>query len=326
MGNQNLVVVSEAAQVKDDTIQYLMPSVKLVNGKIICISTPRYGSKFNEILLNPNNDGEVLKLIYPAPALYDNDGNRVYPDSDLEKMKGIMTRSKFASEYMCDLTCYEETSIYGNTFSMATMYNEQQMPDLRYCSIFISADLGISDNSSFTFAVNYNNKLIIFDQYRNRNVPTQHYIDYFNKWCLDRQINKKQVTIILPHDGRNTLDVGKYLTSRQGFYEQAGFKTIVLNPISVLMGIEIARTAIETGDMVFLNTPNVIRMMDIIRAYEWKVSSNGDIIYVPKHGSGFAASNDADSMEYMAMAFLFEKYSQEVRTEGGVIIKPKGVY
>lgn len=312
--NFNIVVISEAAQIKQSTIDYLIPSVHKAGGKIICVSTPRYGSAFNDKLLK---DEDILKSILSAKdAVIDDEGTRLYTDEELEILSKRMSQSKFLSEYMVDLSAYEESSIYGDSLSKATMCD---MPDLRDQMIFISGDLGASDNSSFVFAVFKDNKLKIIDHYRNRNVPTQHYIDYFNDWILKNNVRKSLVTIILPQDGKNLVDVGRYITSKVEMYRQAGFKVNCINHISVLRGIDITRTAIETGDMEFVKTSSVRNLMNIIKAYEWKKTPQDEIIYVPQHGTGFSASNDADSLEYMCITFFKTVYEAQFQTQSGVI-------
>lgn len=313
--NIDILVISEAALVKESTLEYLIPSVLKNKGKIICVSTPRYGSHFNKAILNPEKKG--IKSIIRADQAYDNDGNRVYTDEELNMARGLMSKARYNSEYNVDLTAYNELSIYGRSLEEAQYI---PMPDLKDKPIFISADLGTSDNSSYTFAIFEDEKLKIINNYRNRNVPTQHYINYVEEWAKQNNIKKRYITLVLPQDSRNIIDANIYLTSREEFWRTAGFNVVTLNHIGVLRGIEITRTAIETHDLQFVDNNNVRNFVAIIKAYEWKTSPNGDIIYVPKHGTGFAASNDADSLEYMNIAFFLDKYEKSIQTESGVII------
>ena len=317
MGNINVVVVSEAAQIKQQTIDYLIPSLKKVNGKLICVSTPRYGSIFNAKLLDPNS--YMTKSILPATqAIIDDKGTRLYTDEELSQLRRMMSKAQFLSEYMVDLAAHDEGSIYGNSLAEATMVD---MPNLKDRAIYISADLGASDNSAFTFATFDNDVLTVVHHYRNRGVPTQHYIDYFDGWAKQNGIPKQNITLILPQDSKNIIDIGRYLTSRVEYYRNAGYKVVALNHISVLRGIEITRTAIETGDIQFVKNQTINNMMNIIRGYEWKKTPKGDILPTPAHGTGFAASNDADSLEYMVIAFLAKKYEQNIKFESGVIYR-----
>lgn len=315
-GNINILVLSETAMIKKETFEYMIPSVKKVKGKIICISTPRYGSWFNEMLLN--SEAEINKSILRADQAIDYNGERVYTPEELDEVSKIMSKEKFNSEYNVDLTSYNESSIYGRSFLEA---RKIQFPDLKGEGLFISADLGSTDNSSYTFSIFQNNKLKVIHHYRNRNVPTGHYIDYVNNWIAQHNIPKSFVSIILPQDAKNILDAARYLTSRAEFWREDGFNVIQLNHIGVLRGIEITRTAIESGDIEFVDNTEVNNMINIIKAYEWKKSPQGEIIYTPLHGSGYAASNDADSLEYLSIAFFLKKYEANHTTEGGVVYR-----
>ena len=314
--NVDILVISEAALVKRSTLDYLIPSVLKNKGRIICVSTPRYGSYFNETVLNPDSIG--YKSVIPADQAYDNDGSRIYTDEDLELARHLMSKEKFNSDYMVDLAAHNETSIYGRSIEDAEYID---MPDIKDKSIFISADLGTTDNSSYVFAIFEDGKIKVLNHYRNRGVPTKHYIDYVKDWCKTYGVDQKYVTIILPQDSKNIIDAARYLTSRAEFWREAGFNVITLNHVGVLRGIEITRAAIENHDMQFVNNTSVINMLNIIKAYEWKTTPQGEIIYTPKHGSGYSASNDADSLEYMNITFFLDKYEKEIKTESGVIIK-----
>lgn len=266
------------------------------------------------MVLDPDSLG--YKSIIPANQAYDNDGSRIYTDEELEMAKKLMSKEKFNSDYMVDLASHNETSIYGRSLEDALFID---MPDLQDKPIFISADLGSTDNSSYVFAIFEDEKIKVINHYRNRGVPTHHYIDYVKQWCNSMRVHQKNVTIILPQDSRNVIDAARYLTSRAEFWREAGFNVVTLNHVGVLRGIEITRTAIETHDMQFVNIPSVVNLTNIIKAYEWKTTPQDEIIYVPKHGSGFSASNDADSLEYMNIAFFLDKYDKSAKIESGVV-------
>lgn len=133
------------------------------------------------------------------------------------------------------------------------------------------------------------------------------------------RIPQQMIEIILPQDGGSQMDYIRYLASRSEVYRASGFKVTVLNHISVLRAIEITRTGIENGDIQFVNNIEVRQFTDVLKSYEWKVSVTGEPILVPKHGSGFSASNDADSLEYLAIYFLYEKYRKVHSFDSGVI-------
>ena len=313
--NLNMLIISEAAVVRESTFDYLLPSTRKVNGEIICISTPRLNSWFNRKFLNPEAD--IIKSIITAYDAIDNDGNRIYTDKELEVIKTLMSEEQFASDYMCDMTAFNELSIYGKSLKKATWID---MPIIEHKPIFVSFDLGISDNTAMTFAIfDEDNKIKIIHQHRNREKPTQYYIDYIKQFCMRYRMPQQMIEIILPQDGGSQMDYIRYLASRSEVYRAAGFKVTVLNHISVLRAIEITRTGIENGDIQFVNNIEVRQFTDVLKSYEWKVAVTGEPILVPKHGSGFSASNDADSLEYLAIYFLYEKYRKVHSFDSGVV-------
>lgn len=313
--NINLLIISECAMVKEQTFDYLFPSTQKVGGEVICISTPRLNSWFNKKFLNP--DSEIIRSKITAYEAVDNDGNRIYTNEELESIKTIMSEEQFASEYMCDMTAFNETSIYGKSLKKAQWI---EMPDISMKPIFISFDLGISDNCSMTFGIfDSDGKIKIIHQHRNREKPTQYYIEYIEKWRQYNNVPKPFIEIILPQDGGATMDFVRYLTTRAEVYRSAGFKVHVLNFVSVLRGIEITRTGIENGDIQFVNNMDVRNFVEVLKSYEWKTAVTGEIILVPKHGTGYSASNDADSLEYLAVMFLYEKYRLANTYESGVV-------
>ncbi|MGL5594102.1 MAG: hypothetical protein ACRDDH_09225 [Cetobacterium sp.] len=314
--NVNFLVVSEAAMVSKETIDYLIPSIIKIKGRVVLVSSPRYGSHFNKTILE--NTGQVLTSVLPANIITDEHGNRVYTDEELELARSSMSIERFKSEYMVDLSSHNESSIYGASFGMAQWIN---MPHLQDQRIFISADLGISDNTALTFGVHdAKGNVQVIHQYRNRGQATQHYIDYIEKWLRDVNIPKHLITLILPHDAGATTDAGKYLVSRISMYQDAGFYCVMLRPVSVLRAIEITRASIQNGKLKFVDNSAVRSMVQIIKAYEFKIH-NGMNLGVPNHGTNYAPSNDADSLEYLCLAFFYDEYNQNIKTESGVVIR-----
>lgn len=319
----NMLVVSEAAMVRKKTIDVLVPSVIKIGGRIILVSSPRYGSHFNKSILE--NTGSLLTSVLRADEIFDNDGSRIYSDSELEAAKSMMSIEAFRSEYMVDLASHNETSIYGLTLENSKYAEGFRLdPQSR---IFISADLGLSDYSAFTFGVHdMNGNVVVLDHYRNRGIGTEHYINYVKTWLNERKIPQNMATMILPHDANNLVDNYRYLTSRASMWENAGFRVAVLRPLSVLRTIEITRTMIHNGRLRFLASDSVKSMMNIIKMYEWKTAPNGEILGQPKHGTSATGgcSDSSDSLEYLVVGLLLDEYERTMTTESGVVFSSSG--
>ena len=234
----------------------------------------------------------------------DNDGIKIYSDEELKLAKKLMSEEKFNQEYLCDLDAANELSIYNRSFKMAERCKIQLLPQDK---IFISFDLGTNDATALTFGKFIKEeKMAVFNHYRNNNEPTKHYIDYIENQVLKpNNLDKKNVLIILPHDGRNRHDAIETLVSREKAYINAGFKVQVLSQVDVNEAIETTRTAIQHGNLIFADNKNVDELIEIIKEYEWKFNGvTGENLFIPRHS---LASNSADSLEYMAITFFFKK-------------------
>ena len=307
-GNLNLLVCSEAALYKNPSInEYIIPSVVKVGGKIIKVSSPRFASAFNKEALD--NDSIYYRSILSATdmAAVDMNGNPVYTEEMFEINKKLMSAERYSQEILCDLEAANETSIYSRSLRMAERRDIQvSVRD----KIFISFDLGIRDATAMTFGkFTEDNKLIVFHHYKNNNQPTKHYIDYIKDEILEpNKLDQRNITIILPHDGRNRHDAIETLVSREKAYKDAGFKVQVLSQVDVNEAIETTRAAIQHHELIFANNNNIEEFISFLKEYEWKINKlTGENTGIPNHGINISASNSADSLEYMAITFFFKK-------------------
>ena len=302
-GNIDLLVCSEAALYNNnDVIDYLIPSIIKAGGRVVIVSTPRFGSKFNKMFQEQGNGYYKSLINAVSDEAVDEDGNKVYTEAELETAKKLMSEEKFNQEYLCDLDAANELSVYNNSLKMAERRDIELSPQDK---IFISFDLGVNDATALTFAKFLEDeKLGVFHHYRNNNEPTRHYIDYIESELKKNKIDKKNVTIILPHDGRNRQDAIETLVSREQAYQKAGFKVHMLTQVDVNDAIELTRSSIQHNDVVFAKNSNVDNFIAILKEYEWKSNKlTGANLFIPHHNS---ASNSADSLEYMVITFFYK--------------------
>ena len=302
-GNIDLLVCSEAALYKNnDVIDYLIPSIVKAGGRVVIVSTPRFGSKFNKMFQESGNGYYKSLINAVSDEAVDDDGNKVYTEAELETAKKLMSEEKFNQEYLCDLDAANELSVYNNSLKMAERRDIELSPQDK---IFISFDLGVNDATALTFAkFLQDKKLGVFHHYRNNNEPTRHYIDYIESELKKNKIDKKNVTIILPHDGRNRQDAIETLVSREQAYQKAGFKVHMLTQVDVNDAIELTRSSIQHNDVIFAKNTNIDNFIAILKEYEWKSNKlTGENLYIPHHNT---ASNSADSLEYMVITFFYK--------------------
>lgn len=321
-GNLNLLVLSELATYKrQDILEYLIPSTLKVGGRILGVSTPRYGSRFNEMMLedNPNRFKSIITAV--SDEAVDSNGIPIYSIEELEYAKTQMSKEKFQQEYMCDMNTANESSIYSESIKMAKMI---PMGDIKDKKVFVSMDLGFNDGQSLVFSYMEGTKVKPFHWYYTNNQPTKHYVDYINNILNSFGVERKNVELILPHDGNNRMDGYSNLTSRAEMYRQAGFKVNIVKAIKQLQGIEICRASIQNGDVEFIDNVVINNMLAKLKAYEWK-TVNGTITYTPEHGVGLSSSNVADSLEYLTIYLYRNKYIDNAY-KGGVTPKLNSMF
>ena len=305
-GNINLLVLSEVATYKrQDVLEYLIPSTLKVGGKILAVSTPRYGSAFNDMMMQDNDTMYKSILTATDPRAIDEKGRPVYTEEELQFARKNMSQEKFQQEYFCDLNTANESSIYALSLTMAKKVEESVVSGKR---VYVSFDLGVNDGCSLVFSyMNSEGKAVVFHWYYTNNQPTKHYVDYINMVLGKFNIGKGNVTLLLPHDSKNRQDGYSSLMSRDEMYRQQGFKVAVIPAIRQLQGIEICRSSIQNNDILFTDTMSVDNLISGLKKYEWKVV-NGVNSYIPEHGKGLSSSNIADSLEYLCIYLYKDKY------------------
>ena len=309
-GNIDLLVCSEAALYNNnDVIDYLIPSIIKAGGKVVIVSTPRFGSKFNKMFQEQGNGYYKSLINAVSDEAVDDEGNKVYTEAELETAKKLMSEEKFQQEYLCDLDAANELSIYAKSFSQESFIAPRTL-NIKD-TIFVSFDLGINDATSLTFSLinQKTEKLEVIHHYHNNNQATNHYISYINDFITMHGLTKNNIRLILPHDGKNRHDAIEYTITREQAYINAGFIVNTIRPVIVLESIEVTRSALQHLDIVFWETPEVRKMAELIKQYEWKINkASGENLGVPEHGIKLSASNTCDSLEVVAVSLFYDKY------------------
>nr|WP_241635634.1 hypothetical protein [Fusobacterium gastrosuis] len=304
-GNLDLLVISEMALIKNtEVLTYLIPSITNINGKILLVSTPRFASYFNTMLEDTENNSLWYKSILKATdkKAVDDNGIAVWTDKKLEQARKLMSMEKFEQEYLCNTDIANELSIYAKSLRVATYVD-----NFKNGTLYISFDLGINDSTALTFVMDNT----VIHHYKAVGEATQHYISYIERFIKEKNINKNNVMLILPHDANNRIDYATHLTSRRKMYAEAGFKLFVLKAHSVNKTIELTRYAIQQGKIKFLNNTNVKDMVKLMKQYEYKENADGENMLIPVHGKGMSASNTCDSLEYYCIYAFLEEYRRK---------------
>ena len=305
-GNLDLLVISEMALIQNkDIMMYLIPSVVNIKGKIILVSTPRFGSEFNKMIEEKPQKWFIDVLNALDSRAVEADGTRVYTDEKLENVKSLMSESKFKQDILCDIDVANENAIYAESLLKAEWVKDLNIYNKK---LYVSEDLGINDSTALVFTIDNT----IIHHYAATDKATIHYIEYIKAFM--KQANIKDVEIILPHDARNRQDAIDYLTSRREAYNKHFKNVRVLRAYEVNKTIEITRHSIEQHKIKFLDCVSVREMVRLMKAYEWKIdNSTGENLRVPIHGRGLAASNTCDAVEYYCMSMFLEEYEEKMK-------------
>lgn len=305
-GHLDLLVISEMATIRSrDILTYLIPSTIKVGGKILLVSTPRFGSVFNDMLDSSNDDWYRSVLKANDTDVVDGAGNPVYTTEQLNVASKLMSESKFKQEYYCDTDVANEEAIYASSLGKAKWIEEISLDRHR---LYVSEDLGINDSTALTFIVNHT----VIHHYANVDKPTMHYISYIKQFMNRHRV--QEVSVILPHDAKNRHDAIDHLTSRREAYSKHFNSVKVLRAYDVHKTIEIAKHSIESGKVKFLKCENVLNMVKLMKKYEWRVdNSTGENLRTPIHGRGISASNTCDSFEYYCMYMFSEQYELNLK-------------
>ena len=304
-GNLDLLVISEMALIQNkDIMMYLIPSVVNIHGKIILVSTPRFGSEFNKMIEEKPQKWFIDVLNALDSRAVEADGTRVYTDEKLENVKSLMSESKFKQDILCDINVANENAIYAESLLKAEWVKDLNRSNKK---LYVSEDLGINDSTALVFTIDNT----IIHHYAATDKATIHYIEYIKAFM--KQANIKDVEIILPHDARNRQDAIDYLTSRREAYNKHFKNVRVLRAYEVNKTIEITRHSIEQHKIKFLDCASVREMVRLMKAYEWKIdNSTGENLRVPIHGRGLAASNTCDAVEYFCMRMFSSDYNMNL--------------
>ena len=189
----------------------------------------------------------------------------------------------YRQEYMCSW----QAGALGQVFDAETIDNATT--DVYYNHthpVYVSWDLGWSDDTALTFFQMYNGQIFVFRSYNNSNETLAHYVDYIN----DQQFNTKPV-MILPHDGQNKrLEADGLSVSDR--LQRYGFSTEILANEPVQNRILSTR---ERFKWISIDQTNCKRLIKALHAYHYKYNKEKLIKSKPEHDW---SSHLADSFCY----------------------------
>lgn len=183
------------------------------------------------------------------------------------------------------------------------------MKDLKYFSpigkeitnLYVGIDLGIRDGTSLIFGTMESGKLKILWHYKNKGLPTAHYMNKIIEFCEFNNFFYKDVNIILPHDSVNRQDAITHIVSRFNEYAEVFPLTHRIQATNQLDMIQSTRKHLYDGMIEFADITEVrADLISKIKGYSWKVTNGIIDTTKAEHGIEWdAPSNIVDSLEYL---------------------------
>lgn len=311
--SMKMLVITEASRIPFDAWEFLEPSVEGSDGTILQVSTPFFGSDFNDLLAGDHKQSKVYKThIVPANILKNADGTRVYPDERLERIKARMDKASFEQEYMCNVHAINKISIMGYSLEHSKYALFPQITDR--VELNYSFDLGQADSCAMTGSINEIGKNpIIFDFKIENRTNIKDFTDFIREQSKNLGIPPQRVNIILPFDSDQTFQGygGKINRYQEIKKEMSGYNVQLVGRTDKMRGIQVSRTVLETGKIMLCGELKDGRIQATRRVYDWikiiasinyKVErSSNKISYVVDKRSGIHEDHPLDSLRYKVL-------------------------
>lgn len=319
--SMDALIITEAGRIPFSAWEFLIPSIEGMNGIIVQISTPFYGSEFNDLMDGDHQMSPSYKCyIVPADKLLEADGSRVYPDKKLKKIKSEMDRASFEQDYMCNTKSINSTSIMGESLLAADIiklprisdnYILNKHNDIKLTCVF---DIGQSDSTAMTVCIeDYENEPIIMDYMIQNKTSLSAFAERIKELSSELKIDPSMIDIILPFDSDHELQgyAGKINRYQEFKDSMDDYNVHLLTRADKMRGIQVARQVLETGKLriagttdgnTMVHTPRMKLWVKHVASINYKVEkSTNKIQYVVDKRSGSYGDHPLDSLRYLVM-------------------------
>ena len=277
-------VFSEYAFQNPMAWEIVQPILKMNKGWAVFISTPNGKNDFYDMYNRAIEDEEwfVEKLTI------DDTGLLTEKDMDSERRSG-MSEEMIQQEYKCSFDIGALGAYYSRQLEEARKENRiTNVPRESGVLVDIYVDLGKSDDTSLGFIQQVGKEIRIIDHYSAHGEDLEHYfknITEKNYW-----IGK----VYLPHDATHKRLESQKTIQKQ--FEDAGFKTAIVEKLDVLAGIQQVRKIFPRLWIDKEKCKSLIRSLENYHAeYDERTKS---FRKEPKHDW---SSHDADMVRYIAV-------------------------
>ena len=255
-GNYQLIIMDEAAMIKEEVLAYLLPIVNANDGTIVINSTPRYGSWFVKMFNDDPNYQKYVCNITTANVFSEAKVETIKQEY-IERYGSVAGLAYFNTEYMLDVQGVPLHAVYIGKIK------EPVEPIEPTSKMYAAWDLGMNDSTVITFFEYCQGKMVIHSMVEGKGKTVQ---DYYNS------LPYKVFRHYLPHDAGQ---VRGYVSSESASKVLKGLGAnvrVLPRTNSVLDDINYIRTRLD--NVVWLNKPAVVALRDKVLVYS---NNNGKL-------------------------------------------------
>lgn len=310
------LIITESARFVFDKWKFLRGNINRARGRILMISTPYFGSEFNDLLDGVHKESGVWNIHkVPANVALNCDGTRVYSDEELARIKLEFDEASYLQEYMCDTQAMNQESVFGESLKKSWRYTPKYVG--MYRKLYFSFDLG---NSDYTVMYTWyedevTEKPILIDQMVQRKTNLEDFINTAKETVIKFQVMNRNVNIILPFDSDNDLQGYQGKLNRRKEIERnvsPEFNIALISKMNVIRMLQICRRVIETHKVGIINDEKGDLIVKALASVNYKrESKSGRLLAEVDKRSGIYEDHVIDSFKYFVSFYFKEMYSEE---------------
>lgn len=310
------LIITESARFVFDKWKFLRGNINRANGRILMISTPYFGSEFNDLLDGVHSESGVWNIHkVPANIALNFDGTRVYTEKELERIKKEFDEASFLQEYMCDTKAMNQESVLGDSLKKSLRLN----PDFKgiHSKMYFSFDLGNSDYTvMYTWYEDEYTKIpVLIEQMIQRKTNLEDFINKAKSTVEGYNIQNRYVTVILPFDSDNDLQGYKGKLNRRREIEKNvsdEWNIAIISKMNIIRILQICRRVIETQKVGIAKNIKGDLIVKALSSVNYKrEAKSGRLLAEVDKRSGIYEDHVIDSFKYFVSFYFKEMYSEE---------------
>lgn len=238
--------------------EVVLPTLVDRKGWAVFIGTPKGQNHFYDLHRRSQEDEDWFSLTLPVTS------TGRFTEEEISQFRKQMSDEQYRQEFLCDFTAAITGAYYAKLLE-EPLSGPVHDPEL---DVFVSADLGYSDSTSFWFWQEYPEGPNIIDFEEADNQPLAYYFELLRSKFYEYN------TIWLPHDA-----VAKSLQTGRSTIEQflaEDFPVRIAPRLAVQHGIDAARKIIPSARWD-LSNPRVMSGITALRSYRRRYDENHKI-------------------------------------------------